>query len=415
MKVLLVSIAFPPKRDPESLQVAKYCKYLKSINNLNLEVVTSADPTLFMEPDETLIDYRKGIKVIHEIKIFEYRYLNFFIRKVNPHLLHYPDSKFSFWRQFKRVITQVHSTPDILYSRSYPVSSTLLALKLKKAWGIPWVLHLSDPWAIATENNLSPATHLSGKARVWNKKREEECFSLADRICLTSHKTIELYTKVYPQIQDKIFYAPNVYDDALMEKNPFSIGNKLTFVYTRGFGEARTPYPFLEAISKFWEKHFHSAEQKIEFLFTGEMTRVNREIFHKYKHIPVINHLGIIPYSEVLALQRKADILVSIDSDIKEGSHTVFFPSKLLEYKMAQRRILAITNTNSTTYQFVQKQLGHCIEFGEIDELADYFYYVFTKYQDREESFFYKPGEDIEFSAKYNAQRLADLFFSLNS
>lgn len=415
MKVLLVSIAFPPKRDPESLQVAKYCKYLRTINNLNLEVITSADPTLFMEPDETLMGYRKGIKVVHEIKIFENRYLNFLIRKVNPHLLHYPDSKFSFWRQFKIVIKQVNSRPDILYSRSYPVSSTLLALKLKKAWGVPWVLHLSDPWAIATANSLSPATHFVGKARVWNKKKEEECFSLADRICLTSHKTIELYTNVYPQIQNKFFYAPNVYDDALMETNPFRMSNKLTFVYTGGFGQARTPYTFLEAISKFWKKHGHTVDQKVEFLFTGEMTRVNREIFHKYKDIPVINHLGIIPYSEVLALQKKADVLVNIDSNIKDGSHAVFFPSKLLEYKMAQRRILAITNTNSATHQFVQNQLGDCFEFGEVDKLADYFFYVFTKYQHREESFFYKPGEDLEFSAKHNAHRLADLFFSLNS
>lgn len=149
MKVLLISIAFPPKRDPESLQVARYCKYLNVINNLDLGVITSKTPTLFMEEDETLIHYTNGIKIIKELRIYENKYLNFIIRKINPSWMLYPDSKFSFWWQYKNVLSHVKEKPDILYSRSYPISSTLLALELKKKINVPWILHLSDrsaPW-----------------------------------------------------------------------------------------------------------------------------------------------------------------------------------------------------------------------------------------------------------------------------
>src|SRR5262245_30549973 len=113
MKVLLVSIAFPPKRDPESLQTARYCKYLKNAENLELQVITSSSPTLFMEDDVTLEHYANGIKIFKKLDIYENKYFNFFLRRINPHWLLYPDSKFSFWWQHRRIASQLLSDkPD---------------------------------------------------------------------------------------------------------------------------------------------------------------------------------------------------------------------------------------------------------------------------------------------------------------
>ena len=106
MKVLLVSIAFPPKCDPESIQVARYVRYMKGCG-VDLGVVTSANPTLFMETDKALERYSDGIRVIKEISIFEKKYLNFLIRKIDSALLHYPDSKFTFWWQHKSIVKAI--------------------------------------------------------------------------------------------------------------------------------------------------------------------------------------------------------------------------------------------------------------------------------------------------------------------
>lgn len=412
MRVLLVSIAFPPKRDPESLQVAKYCKYLNGHPGTQLDVVTSANPTLFMQTDSSLLHYAQGIDVALELKIWESKLVNYLIRKVRPEWLLYPDSKFSFWLQKKKVVGKIEK-PDVLYSRSYPVSSTLLALELKKAWNIPWVLHLSDPWAISSAHSLSPATSLKGRARAWNKKKEEECFQLADKICLTSTKTIELYQKEYSHIKSKFEYMPNVYDDAIVEPNPYSRSNKLTFLYTGGFGTARDPEPLLNAIRSFWLEHAAQAAESVQFLFTGEMTRKNQDIFDSFRSIPIIKHLGILPYREITNLQRRAEILINIDSDISDPAHSVFFPSKLLDYMVAQRRILAITNGHSTTHQIVNNGLGDCFEFNDERGIANYFFEVFTRHQKNEIQYFHKPAISEEFSAKMNAKRLDVLFKKL--
>ena len=409
MRVVLISIAFPPKRDPESLQVAKYCKYLKQREDIQLEVVTSTDPTLFMETDPSLLHYSEGIAIGRRIKILENRYLNFFLRKIRPNLLRYPDSKFTFWWQHKKILNSVRK-PDLIYSRSYPMSSTLAALELKKRWEVPWILHLSDPWAVATENSQSPAV-LTGRAKAWNRKKEEESFALADKICLTSLKTIELYESEYPLLKDKFVYMPNVFDDDKVVANPYIFNDKLTFTYTGGFAAFRSPVPLLEAIKLFWERAEGKPDGQVQFLFTGEMARSNHRIFKEYSNVPIIKHLGVIPYDQVLTLQRQADILINVDSDIVESNQAVYFPSKLLDYIIAQRRILAITNHYSTTYDVVQGKLGDCFGFDEVEKLAAYFFFVLDKFIKRDNHYFSISKVDQEFSAKRNAERLSTLFF----
>ncbi|WP_165823757.1 glycosyltransferase family protein [Pseudochryseolinea flava] len=378
-----------------------------------MSVITSKDPTLFMEPDASLSHYGEGIDVATTLNIVENRYINYLIRKVNPAWLQRPDSKFSFWWQSQRAIASIKDKPDILYSRSYPVSSTLLALQLKKKWDIPWVLHLSDPWAQSSSSFLSPATKFTESARVWNKAQELLCFSLADRISLTSQKTIDLYAKIYPQFREKFVYYPNVFDDELIQSNPYARGKKLKIVYNGGFGDARSPLPYLEAIASLWKAHQPEIGNAIEFLFTGEMTRANTEIFDRYRHISWINHRGVIAYRDVVSMQREADILVNIDSDIPDPNHAVFFPSKLLDYMVAQRRIIAITNRHSTTHDVVHGKLGDCFSFTEVKELATFLYHVYQRYLQNDAAFFTKSEVGSEYSAKFNASRLVDLFTHL--
>lgn len=410
MKVLLVSIAFPPKRDPESLQVAKYCKYLKAEPEVDLQVVTSGNPTLNMEVDPSLAPYCEGIEALKELPIFENRYLNFLIRKVSTNLLRFPDSKFSFWWQSSR-ISQSMDRPDLLYSRSYPISSTLTAYDLKKKWNIPWVLHLSDPWAVATEESLSPA-RLSGRALHWNRSKEGECLGLADKICFTSRKTIELYSEKYPKFAQKFEYYPNVYDDELNTENRYVRKSKLTFLYTGGFADFRSPVPLLEAIRRFW-KDPRVDGSNVEFLFTGEMSRGNRKAFKDCSDISIIKHIGVIPYQELLLLQKGADVLINVDTNILDPKQAVYFPSKLLDYIVAQRRIIAITNSYSTTFDVVEGKLGDCFDFDQVEPLAQHLFMIYEKHCNKEDDFFSVNGIEREYSARYNAMRLAHLFKSL--
>ncbi len=312
MSLLFVSIAFPPKFDSEGLQVAKYFKYLSkecNENNLPIDVVTSAIPTLFMPEDASLKAADTGYRQKIEIVIRENKYRNFLFRKIAPQLVDRPDSKFNFFQQWKKVVSELKEKPSVIYSRSFPTSSAVMAMKLKEFYKVPWVMHLSDPWVD------DPTNKLYGKALEINKELENKCFEAADKICLTSDQTIDFYAAKYPQYKNKFEFFPNVYDHVdIPEKSANPVNQKLRAVYTGGMAGVRSPEPLLKAILQLPE----DARSKLEVIFSGFADRNNTAIFDKYKDncIRFIGSKGT--YKEAIQLQQTADVLLLIDFPIKE-------------------------------------------------------------------------------------------------
>jgi glycosyltransferase involved in cell wall biosynthesis len=398
-RILVVSIAFPPKSDPESLQVGRYTKYMIR-NGCEIEVLTSANPTLYMESDPNLETFSQNISRTYSIKLLENRYLNFILRKLFPSLLQYPDSKWSF---HKSKLPQIEK-PSLIYSRSYPLSSTLLALRLKKKWGCPWFLHLSDPWALSFDGD-SPATQFRTGPKKWNARKEQECFDLADRIGFTSHKTIELYASRYPNLKHKFMLTPNVFDEETINYETVTFSGQLNVVYTGGFGEKRSPLFFLDSIREFLNENPGVGEH-IKFIFTGPTTRNNKLIFDEFSDIDQISHLGVISYNDMIGYQRNAHVLVNIDTDIPSPEHSVFFPSKLLEYFAANRRILNIANHHSVSYSIVEELNGDCVEFDDTRSLKATLRTYWYKFRDRDREFFAPGNYGTEYGANVNAKKL---------
>ena len=81
--LLVVSIALPPKSDPESIQTGKYLKYLlEKATDYKISVVTSSTPTLYMPVDDSLSIYENEYEQIIKVKLFEARFFNILINKI---------------------------------------------------------------------------------------------------------------------------------------------------------------------------------------------------------------------------------------------------------------------------------------------------------------------------------------------
>jgi len=400
INLLFVSIVFPPKNDSEGLQVAKYFKYLARDKSLNIDVVTSTDNTLFMPIDENLREYDKGYRQIIKIPFFENKYINYIFRKWNKDSLNYPDSKFRFYKKWKKVLNQLEYKPDIIYSRSFPISSTIMAYKLQKKLTIPWVLHLSDPWTI------NPI-HTLGIAKEWNENMESKCFDKAMILTFTSQLTMKLYAEKYPQHKEKMIVSLNVFDLDDKPKRTYRKEKKLKVVYTGGLVGDRSAQYFIEAVQQF-KRENPEMFKDFEFIFAGALDRKNKAVFHNCESI--VRHLGILTYKESLALQMEADILLVIDTPFSNSDEAMFFPSKLLDYMIMQRRIIALTNENSVTWDIVNDKLGNCIEYkdviGTIKVLKDA-WFAWCK---NDIKYFEYKDLDMTFSARKNTEDLVNLF-----
>lgn len=399
--ILFVSIAFPPKNDPECLQTAKYFKYMADVPEWNIDVVTSKHPTLFMPVDPKLEKYAKGERQKVEIPIYENKYLNYLIRKVNANFLLQPDSKYTFKWGYKKVIKTLREKPDVIYSRSFPMSSTYLAARLVEHYQVPWILHLSDPWIGSPIHKLPP--HLMTKLG----EQETQFFSKATYICLTSKKTQEFYQERYPQFKDKFLVFPNVFDPSDITTTPYEFKDKLRFVYTGGLAAERSPKYLFEAIQKIQEKDAPLLKN-VEFVFAGQFDRQNAGLFDAYQ-LDCVKNKGLLSYPDALKLQQSADVLMVIDTPLKSPKDAMFFPSKLLDYFIAKRRILALTDKGSTSFEVVDGKYGRCFEHQDIDGIAQAIEATIQAWNHQKKDHFFSKEVDETFSAMFNVQRLVAL------
>lgn len=404
--VLFVSIAFPPKLDPECIQTAKYFKYLVKHASFKLDVVTSKLPTLFMPYDPYLEEYATGYRQQVEIKVWENKYSNFLIRLLSPALLLKPDSKSRFYRQWSSVPKRLKNEPSIIYSRSFPLSSAMMALKLKRHYKVPWVMHLSDPWVD------SPYFSADDKVKEENTAMEAECFEEADSICFTSPKTIDLYREKYPHYAKKYRLFPNVYDPDSICMEKISFHGKLRFVYTGGLAGIRTAEPLLKAIRELRSNRALDLD-KMEFIFAGDIDRANKKLMMEYSD-PSIQHIGAVSYQKAIELQRSAHILMLFEAPIQDAKKAVFFPSKLLDYAVAQHPIMAVTSEGSTTSEFINSNaLGSCFDHAATDQIILFLERALEHYEQGNDSFFFRQINVQEHDANLNAKRLITLFHEL--
>ena len=393
MKILLVSIALPPKNDPESLQAAKYVKYLAKTNNV--DVVTSKSPTLWMPFDEKLLKYIKNVKQIIKIRIFEPKYLSIFINKLLKRFA-WPDTRFTFHLQYKKVIKQLKNKPDIIYSRAFPLSSIIMAKKLKKHYNIPWVLHLSDPWVESPLFDYNKSKY--------HQEKENECFKSADIVSFTSLSTIEIYKTKYPEFSHKYKYFPNVYDDDDIQSTPSKSDNrKIKLVYTGSLNGSRSLKMLIDSLNTL-EENGKSILNTIEIIVAGSVDSYNENMLKK--NTSFITYVGFLSITEVKELQRSADILLAVDFDFKTSSEAIYFPSKLLDYFITKKPIIAITTKDSTTENILNELDHYCAYHGDTSSLIK----LLVNLENISTNTYEIP---TKYSALNNVERLVKLFNQL--
>jgi hypothetical protein len=409
MNILFVSIAFPPKSDPEALQTAKYFHYLQKHKDLQIDVVTSAIPTLYMPYDPDLEPYATGVNQLVSIPLKENRYKNYILNRLELQAMAFPDVKKSFHIQFKKAIKQLNERPDLIYSRADPKSSTLMAYKLKQELKVPWIMHMSDPWADC------PMKRMSGRIYKSNDKWEKKCFESADIISLTSIPTIEFYKKKYPGLAGKFHFYPNVFEYLKDDENDvferISIDRRFKIVYTGGLAEERSPEFLLKPLKEMFIDDPNLTD-KIEVVFAGDVDGRNRSIFKRYS-LPFVKWIGKVSYKEALQLQRSSDYLVVIDSPINDPAMSMFFPSKLLDYMVARKRILAITTKGSASDQVMNDLKGDVCDHNDIDAIKKAIANALNAFENSDTDYLANGRPPEKYEAFYNAERLYNQIINL--
>lgn len=271
------------------------------------------------------------------------------------------------WRFFalpagRRLIRE--QRPDIIWS-TFPIATAhVIAAKLHRESGIPWVADFRD--------NMTEADYPSDPiVRTVHRKLEREIVRDAKRIVLTTPGARELYTSRYSdEPEEKWCCIRNGYDERSFENirvERTETANKPLHLVHSGllYPNERNPSGFFEALS-IMKRHgvVSSSNLRITLRSTG----------HDSFHTALLRRFNIgdivviepgVPYADAIEEMCGADGLL-----IFQGSNcNNQIPAKLYEYFRARRPIFALTDPAGDTAK-TMAQLG-MTAIARIDNAAD--------------------------------------------
>lgn len=390
VNVLLVSARFPPELDAEALQVAKILDALACQRGIVIDAVTSGAGAWGHQ--ETVNGVRQLVQVGGRLG----RAQRALVRLLCPWLMRRPDPFFLFARQWRRALPKLHRRPDLVYSRAFPLSSTLAARDLARHFEVPWILHLSDPWCECALNAYDRSA--------WHRAQEADCLRQADCIAFTSATTLERYARRYPELETRMTLHPNVYLVDQIRHDRWRRGERMRVVHTGSLTSGRSCAPLLDALGRLHSDH--PMFQRLELLFAGPVDALNADQFRRAPDW--LKHVGTVSPTEAVELQRSADMLLVIDHRFGNAEDAQHLLSKLTDYLPHRRRVLALADPGGVNDRFMRTHgLGDCLAHTDIDGIRAALEHAWSAWQRAESDYFERPEPDPGYSADAVAAKLA--------
>lgn len=257
-----------------------------------------------------------------------------------------PDSFYYIWYKKALDVADMYlreNKVDYIHSISFPYTSHLVALELKRKYGIPWIAHFYEPWGdnpYRKKNSL-----VISKNEVW----EDEVVRAADVILHNSDMMCQSWSERYgSDISNKLFSLPMsfAFKRQCLSTPEYDPQFKLQIAHVGNFYGKRKAEPFLKALSALVEEKPHFRE-KLKVFFVGEMLRDDLEFIKNQKLGDIIEIVGRKSEEECVEYYQRSNVFLVIEG---EDQGLLFFPSKLIQYYFYNRPIVGLTQKNSVLW-----------------------------------------------------------------
>ncbi len=294
--------------------------------------------------------FQQGSKLSFKQRIANFIRATFFI----------PDARIGWYRSaVKEAMKIVKEYPiQMIYSSSPPYTVSVIARKVSKSSGIPYVAGFRDPWS---GFEVSAPKRWMIPAKI-DKYLERSVFHDAKKIDV-AWKGIE-YDAIekYPDLpQDKFIHIPNGFDSAdypehdIRKRAERVRGEKFVMTYSGSLYGPRNPKNFFRAIELLLDKG-EIDPQKIHLRFVGRFGAELHEMFEVPKIRSLVEKIDYVPHSRAVELITDSDALLLIVDDIPSVEHIV--PGKVYEYLGAMRPLLAIAPPNGAIGDLLKETHG---------------------------------------------------------
>jgi hypothetical protein len=252
--------------------------------------------------------------------------------------------------------------PDVLYSRATKHVSNVVGWRLKRATGLPWVAHFSDPW-ITAGLPYRPLQRLIGRFF------ERRILRDTDVMVFVAKQAADRILRNYPQRwHERVRIIPHGYEplsDELAQIRPSpEKGRPLRLIHAGAFYPTmRTPDTLIEALRRLQERE--SLVGRLEIHCIGVDTTCYQ---------PQVNAAGVqkvlrlregVSYAECQRLVAESDMTLIIDTP---GYGGIFLPTKMMEAFAFDHPVLGLADKASAVADVL---LGAGLKWADLNDPDD--------------------------------------------
>ncbi|NLM73684.1 MAG: glycosyltransferase family 4 protein [Clostridiaceae bacterium] len=357
-KVLMIAYQFPPVGGSGVQRSAKFAKYLP-LFGWEPVVLTRADTKMNLRDTSLLEELPKDLEIIRT-PAYDLTVLPSILNKVGKFIawkILIPDGEVLWMKKALPHAIERLSKGDIeaVYTTSYPYSSHLMGLELKKSFpDIPWIADFRDEWT----NNpyLLDNPHMPYRMK---KEKEMECEVLREANALITNTPImkENFVRLNPDLdlEKRMTVIPNGYDsDDFADLRGIDKNNsRFTLTYTGALYGRRKPDKIIEAIGKLVSAG-KIDKNKIRIRFIGSFKpEVIKELINRNGLEGAVDLISYMEHQQCIIEMVKSDAMLLIEGG-GPGSEA-FYTGKIFEYIQTSNPILAVIPANGAAADIIRR------------------------------------------------------------
>jgi len=434
-KVLIVSFRFPPANTMGAVRIGKFAKYLPEFGwepiILTVDRVKGLPQTLPVEVSESkiirtpyfalapFIRYKlvgdeansqsATLSKVSSLKGVAYRLIRLarFIYS-RPEVSFFLDEPWGWYPHALKTGLEVisKSKVDVIFSTFGPRLPHLVASRLHKRTGIPWVAEYRDLWAqnpYATK--IQPFHFLEQRLEKRVMKTSDLLITVSDPLA----KELEAFHS------RRVITITNGFDEEDYRGN-VPLTPRFTITYTGNiYPGKRDPTPLFEAIAELKQEDKISPDDLEVRFFGRNVAETIPPLVEKYRLREFVKTYGFVPFKESIRRQKESTALLLLEWNDPRAEGTL--TGKIFEYMGARRPILAIAFKGGEIDNVLLKS-GCGVVANEVSEIKG----ILTKWLDEFRQYgkivsFYHPNNEVirSYTRREQARKLAEAFHNVNS
>ncbi|MDP4828012.1 MAG: glycosyltransferase family 4 protein [Flavobacteriales bacterium] len=247
-----------------------------------------------------------------------------------------PDAR-RFWvnpsvRFLKKYLRQ--NPVDLIISTGPPHSLHLIAQKIQKSTGTPWIADFRDPW---TNIDFYSDLMLTSMADKKHHKLEKLVLEDAQHILVVGKTMKDEFSDVVEA--EKITVLPNGYDDEDQHLAKADVDVKFSIAHIGSFSPARNPQTLWKVLAELTQEDSNFAADLI-IRAVGTIDHSVQKAISDNALDAFVERIPYLPHDLVMGEQQRAAVLMLVVNRSKNAKGIL--TGKVFEYLLSGRPILAI-------------------------------------------------------------------------